>query len=68
MRQWMRGVIIPPQSMPQKSWNLSEDHGRSWKSNMVSENKKEKKLKTKTKTDESVTDFKFSRTRHKHTF
>jgi len=27
------------QGKPGKSWNLSEGHGKSWKSNMLSENK-----------------------------
>jgi len=27
-------------SMPGKSWNSSVDNGKSWKSNMLSENKK----------------------------
>ena len=30
-------------SRPEKPWNLSEGHGKSWKSNMLSENKKAKK-------------------------
>jgi len=30
-------------SRPGKSWNLSEGHGKSWKSNMHLENKKAKR-------------------------
>jgi len=30
-------------SRPGKSWNLSEDDGKSWKSNMLSENRKAKR-------------------------
>ena len=52
-------------SRPGKSWNLSEGHGKSWKINMPSENKKIKELKKK---HESATTFNFSRNRHKHAF
>ena len=30
-------------SRPGKSWNLSEGQGKSWKSNMLSENEKAKR-------------------------
>ena len=32
--------LIISNSRPGKSWNLSEVHEKSWKSNMLSENKK----------------------------
>jgi len=40
----------------------------SWKSNMLSENKKGKKTKSKETTDESETGFNFSTNRHKYAF
>ena len=55
-------------SRPEKSWNLSEGHGKSWKSNMLSENKKAKRQKIEKSTDLSETDLYFDRERHKHTF
>jgi len=36
-------------SRPGKSWNLSKDHGMSWKSDMLSENKKAKRQKNEKK-------------------
>jgi len=47
---------------PGKSWNLSAGHGNSWKSNMLSENKKAKRQKNRKKNDESETN------RHKLAF
>ena len=55
-------------SRPEKSWNLSEGHGKSWKSNMLSENKKAKRQKIEKSTDLSETDLYFDRERHKYTF
>lgn len=33
-------------SRPEKSWNFSEGHGKSWKSNMLLENKQQKDTKS----------------------
>ena len=50
-----------------KSWNLSEGHGKSWKTNMLSENKKAKRLRNLKKTDRRLkTSFNFSRNKNKH--
>ena len=53
-------------SRPGKSWNFSEGHGKSWKSNMLLENKRQKDKKLGKKTDESETGFNFSRNKDKH--
>jgi len=52
-------------SRPGKSWNLSEGHGKSWKSNMLG---KKMFQKSKNITDESETGFNYRRNIHKHTF
>ena len=46
--------------------NLSEGHGKSWKSNMLSENRKAKRQNKIEKTDKLEASFNFSRNRHKH--
>ena len=55
-------------SKPGNSWNSSEGHGKSWKSNMVLENKRLKDEKCEKTTEESETGFKFSRNKDKHAF
>ena len=45
-KTWIVIELIISISWPGKSWNLSEGHGKSWKSNMLSKNKKGKKIKT----------------------
>ena len=42
--------------------------GKSWKSNILSQNKKAKTQKSEKITDESETGFNFSTNRHKHAF
>ena len=37
-KTWKVIEFIIPISRPGKSWNLSEAHEKSWKSNMLSEN------------------------------
>lgn len=41
-------------SRPEKSWNFSEGHGKSWKSNMLLENKQQKDKNLKKITDKSI--------------
>ena len=53
-------------SRPGKSWNSSGGHGKSWKSNMLSENKKAKRWEIWKITDESETGFNFSGNKDKH--
>ena len=61
--------IIISISRPERSWNLSAGHGKSWESNMLSENKKQKDENEKEKiTDESEAGFYFITNRHKHAF
>ena len=58
-------------SRPGKSWNFSEDHGKSWKSNMVfliCKIKRQKDKKFEKITDESETGFNFSRNKGKPIF
>jgi len=49
--------------MPGKSWNLSKGHGKSWQSNMFSENKKAKTQKEMEKNNRGV-----STNKNKHAF
>ena len=55
---------------PGKSWNSSEGHGKSWKSNVLLEIKRQKDKRVEKITDASATAINFSRTtsRHKHAF
>jgi len=53
-------------SRPGKSWNLSEGHGKSWKSNNYA--LQNNVLEIEKITEELETGFNFSRNRHKHTF
>ena len=55
-------------SRPGKSWNFSGGHGKSWKSNILSENKKAKKKKLEKKPDDSKTGFNFDRNKNKHVY
>ena len=55
-------------SRPKKSWNFSKGHGKSWKSNMLLENKQQKDEDLKEITDKSAKAFNFSRKRCKHSF
>ena len=53
-------------SRPGKSWNSNEGHGKSQKSNMLSENKRVKDKKFDKITGELETGLSFSRNKDKH--
>ena len=55
-------------SRPGNSGNSSEGHGKSWKSNMISENERRKDKKFEKITDVLETGFNFIRNKDKHIF
>ena len=68
-KTWKVMEFMISSSRPGKSWNFSEGHGKSWKSNMLSENKKKQKDENFEKiTDELKTCFNFSGNKNKHVF
>ena len=46
-KTWKVMEFIISISRPRKSWNFKVGHGKSWESNMLSENKKAKRQKMK---------------------